>query len=576
MDAHSRRAAALDAIERVRNGALPSELESELLDFKEEGGTVGRDGARRAIARDYEPAAQALAAEAACFANSDAGGVLIVGVDETRRGPEALVGAHLDAAWLRERIHALTQPHLSVDLIEELMIEGKRVYLINVAPGLEEIRCDGKLRARFGRRCEELSGDQARRLLESRRRYDWSGERSGFRLSEAVPAALDLARRFYREEHGRSPSGSLALAQRLGLAADDAEDPQLNNAGALLLCEFERGQIQIDVLATRVEGQPSYARVERPAPLLSAFDDAVHMLNEAFPAERVVVGVQRREIRSIPLRAYREALVNAMMHRDYRQPHGRVVVTITGAPAATLKVRSPGGFPQGVTADHLLSTPSRPRNPVLAQALHTLGLAEREGIGVDAMYLEMLRDGHAAPEIVEDGGDVLCTLRGGGPDAQVRAFFDQLAEEDEVLGDDVRAYIAITQLLEVSALRPERLAGAAQCTRAEAVETLERLERAGTVERLLDRSLSFRLGKAARERLRSRITYAPRAPLEARWEMIQAYLDQHAEIGREEVAELLGVTGVQASRTLSELCKRGVLEWVGQRRGRGVRYRRST
>jgi hypothetical protein len=92
-----------------------------------------------------------------------------------------------------------------------------RTIDINVAPALEEIRCGGRLRARFGRRCDELSGDQARQLLESRRRYDWSAEPSGMRLAQAVPAALDLARRFYRDEHGRNPPSTLALVTQLGL-----------------------------------------------------------------------------------------------------------------------------------------------------------------------------------------------------------------------------------------------------------------------------------------------------------------------------------------------------------------------
>jgi ATP-dependent DNA helicase RecG len=595
MDAHSRRATALAAIQRVLSGARPDALESQVLDFKEESGTVQPDGTRQAIPPQHEPAARVLAEEAACFANSSTGGVLIVGVHEREAGPAAFVGASLDTVWLRERIHALTQPHLSVDLIEELTVAGRRIYLINVAPALEEIRCGGRLRARFGRRCDELSGDQARQLLESRRRYDWTAEPSGMRLSQAMPAALELARRFYRDEHGRIPPSTLALVAQLGLTVGDgstddragaganaeagagAGDPQLNTAGALLLCAYEPSQVQIDVLVTRVEGQPSHMRLERPAPLLVAFDDALRRLLDAFPAQPIIAGAQRREVRAVPQRASREALVNALMHRDYRQPRGRVVVTVIGTPATTLKVRSPGGFPAGVTADRLLTTPSRPRNPVLAQALHTLGLAEREGIGIDAMYLEMLRDGHPAPEIAEDAGDVLCVLRGGRADASVRAFFDELSARDPDLGDDVRAYIAITLLLGTTPLRPEPLAAAAQCTLPEALDTLERLAQAGAIERLLDGSRSFRLSRTARDRLRARVAYPPRVSLDERWETIRAYLDATPEIGRAQAAALLGVTPVQAARILSDLYhERGAIEPVGNPRGRGVRYRLAT
>src|SRR5579863_855781 len=132
MDAHSRRQAAVEAIEQVLRGARPTHLESDTLDFKEESGTV-RSGSRHPIPTQHEPAARALAEEAACFANSEKGGVLVVGVDDKVVGAAAIVGSYLDLAWLRERIHALTQPHLSVDVIEEQVVAGQRIYLINVA-----------------------------------------------------------------------------------------------------------------------------------------------------------------------------------------------------------------------------------------------------------------------------------------------------------------------------------------------------------------------------------------------------------------------------------------------------------
>lgn len=575
MSAHFRRQLALDAIERIRNGARPADLESEMLDFKEESGTVHR-GERRAIGPQHEPAAKALAEEAACFANSSRGGVLVIGVNDTARGPAAFVGSYLDTVWLRQRIYALTQPHLAIDIMEEITVEERRLYLINVAPALEEIRCDGRLRSRFGAGCRELSGDQARQLLEQRRRYDWSAEPSGFKLPEAVPAALEIAERYYRDEHVRVPPSPTALASQLGLLAEDAEsqDPELNNAGALLLCRYEPRSVQLDLLATRAEGAPSRKREEHSAPVLVALDAAWKFLETCFPPEYQVVGLVRRSVRAMPERASREAIVNAVMHRDYRYPSGRIIVQAIGDPPAVLKVRSPGGFPIGVRADRLLTTASRPRNPALAHALHVLGLAEREGAGIDGMFLHMLRDGHPDPVIVEDSGDVLCILSGGRVNLDVRAFFDDLAVHNPALGENVRAYLAITQLLETTPVRPEPLAARAQCTVSEALGTLEELARAGAIERLLDGSRSFRFSPSAAERLRDRISYQLRSTPEEHWQLVRAYLDTHAEIGRDEVTGLLGVTRVRASQLLSAWYRQSdLLRPVGKPRGRGVRYR---
>lgn len=575
MDANARRDIALSAIDAVRQGSSGQDQETEIVDFKEERDTVDpKTRTRRSIGAHHEPAARALAEEVGCFANSTSGGVLVVGVADDLSGIDAFVGAHLDVAWLRERIYVLTQPGVSVDLIEEREVDGRRIYLINVAPALEEVRVGGKLRARFETRCEELSGDRAREFLEHRRRFDWTAEPSGLHLRDANPEALASARRHYEDQRGGAPEGDLALVRRLGVTADESADPELSRAGALLLCVFEPGTVQLDVLLTTAEGAASRERVHKEAPLLPAFDEAWDLILRAFPAQSVVVGAQRRSVRPVPEAALREALVNALMHRDYRHPRGHVVATITGDPSSALKVQSPGGFPLGVQKDRLLATRSRPRNPALAAALRVLGLAETEGVGIDTMFRVMLRDGHAEPDIDDPAGDVICRLTGGGVDPLVRDFFDELSLQDRSLGDDTRVYIAVTHLLRRTPIRPAALAELSQTSEAEALELLSRLVDAGVLERLISSSRSFRLSDASRDRLRGRIEYQLRQSIEEQWDLVRAFLDVQPVIGREDAAQLLGVTPERASTVLSQMFNRlHRLEPVANARGRGVRYR---
>jgi ATP-dependent DNA helicase RecG len=579
MDPHSRRAAALAAIDSVLAGALAGTEETEIVDFKEERGTFDRRSkTRQSIPPRHEEAAKGLAEEVACFANSDAGGVLVVGVADDLAGSDAFVGAYLDVEWLRERIYVLTQPSTSVDLIEEQTVAGSRVYLINVAPALEEVRVGGKLRARFGTACEELSGDRARTFLERRRRFDWTAEASGLRLSDAVPEAIESARRHYEEARGDAPESPLTLVRRLGVTTtDDGPDPELTSAGALLLCKFEPGTTQLDVMLTTAEGAASRDRSLSEAPLLIAFDQAWALILRAFPAETVVVGAQRRSVRAIPEQALREALVNALMHRDYRQPRGHVVAMITGDPSSALKVQSPGGFPFGVQRDRLLATRSRPRNPALANAFRVLGLADTEGVGIDTMFRVMLRDGHPEPDIDDPAGDVVCRLTGGRVDPPVRDFFDDLSFRDRSLGDDTRVYIAMTELLRRTPLRPARLAELAQSSEDEALELLDRLARVNVVEPLVSSGRSFRLSDRSREQLRGRTSYQVRQGIEEQWDLVRAYLDVNPAIGREEAAQLFGVTPERASTVLSHLFHRlGRIEPVANARGRGVRYKLTT
>ncbi len=569
-----RRQTALDAIARVVAGARAADVEDEMVDFQEEAGTVLRGGARTSIDSRYAPAAESLAVEVACLANSRAGGILVVGVDDARSGPTALVGTYLDLGWLRERIWSLTSPHYSVDEIEEITSFGSRLYLINVPPALEEIRAGGKLRMRRGSDCIEVSGDAARRLLEDRRGFDWTAEPSGIRLSAADPVALRSAKRRYQERRGAAPDSDRELASRMGVLLDDTDDPELNRAGALLLASFEPQVNQLQLLITDAEGLPSRQHLLRAAPLLPVLDEALALLDAvAFPeGQPVIVGATRRELRSVPDAAYREALVNAIMHRDYQLDRLTIVAIATGSPSSAFGVRSPGGLPANVSIGRLLATPSRPRNETLARALRTLGVAEREGVGITTMYRTMLRDGHPPPEIIEDAGDVVVRLAGGRPDVGLRAFFDDLESRDERLGRDAAAVIAIRELLRSTPLRPEDLAVAAQRTVGDAQETLAVLEQVGVLERLLNRSRSFRLTHGARAQLGSRVNYR-RSTLDEHWALVRAYLDENRDISRDDAVKLLDVTPDRASRILGQLLRGGRLTLAGPRRGRSVRYR---
>ena len=581
MTSTERRQRAIAALDAVLAGERAGQVETEIVDFKEEAGTRGHGGVRQRISAQHEPAAQSLANEVGCLANGDHGGVLVVGVDDAAAGPAALTGASLDPEWLRGRIYALTSPSYTVQ-IEPVVHNGVNLLLIDVPPALELIRAGGKLRTRVGRACVEVTPDRAAELLERRRGYDWSAQPSGWRFSQIDRPAMASARRKYGAARGLAPDSDLELCRRLGLlvvhgavpTADrdpEPHDPELNNAGALLLCPSGPDLEQLVVLCVPADGLPSTHSVRGPSPLLTLFDEVWDLLTEkVFPASPSVVSHSRRLVRALPDLAMRESLVNAMMHRDYRRQQQPVVAHAIGGD--TFRVRSPGEFLMGVHADRLITCPSMPRNNTLAGALRSLGLAEREGIGVDTMYSEMLRVGFPPPTIVEDTGDVLVTLRGGVPDVGLVTFFEQLAAQDATL-DGVRSAMAITALFAETPLRAERLAELAQCTPDEAQDTLARLERAGVVQRLVNRSRAFRLSPRTRDRLADRVQYPVRRKIEEHLDVIRAFLDGAPEISRDDAAVLLGVAPNYASGLLSDLAREGLLEPVANTRGPKVRYR---
>jgi ATP-dependent DNA helicase RecG len=85
------------------------------------------------------------------------------------------------------------------------------------------------------------------------------------------------------------------------------------------------------------------------------------------------VGLLRVGVPDYSERALREALANALIHRDYQ----RLGAVHFQWHPDRIEVSSPGGFPEGVRLDNLLVTAPRPRNPLLADAFKRAGIVER-------------------------------------------------------------------------------------------------------------------------------------------------------------------------------------------------------
>ncbi|MFZ5851982.1 MAG: ATP-binding protein [Actinomycetota bacterium] len=548
----------LHVLDAVAAGGLPGDLESETLDFKTQG---------RSVADTLRDLAEA----AACLANS-AGGSIIVGVADGKRGPTALVGTDLDGLKVKRRIFELTDPRLTVG-VDELTRTGRRLLVITVPSSPDVHAVGGRSTERIGTSCEPMSNSRIASVVAERRGDDWSADDSTVPIGEADPVALDLARSML----GRS---SDARRGALGRASDPdllrglgLVTPQrtLVNAGALLFCG-DGGTAQLTYVHRRTPAGALVVNEPLTAPLLRALERAFELVDVRSDRTSVnLPGGQQIQLADLPPVAVREALVNAVMHRDYRRPEA-VHVEHT---ATRLVVTSPGPFVTGVTVHNVLTTSPRSRNPLLAGAIRMLGLAETAGAGVDRMYAEMARLGHQPPTFTADADHVRVTLLGGAPNTFVARFVSTLPSEES---EDADTMLTLLTLLGQRTVTAAAMAPLLQKPEPEAQAVLDRLS--SEAVRLLERTRESAQRRRPVYRLREHVVATLGPALTYRRRTLDEYdrkiigvVREAGEVNARMVRLLLDLDAAPASRVLADLVERGILVKTSQaQRGPSVAY----
>ena len=130
---------------------------------------------------------------------------------------------------------------------------------------------------------------------------------------------------------------------------------------------------------------PSEAREECSGPLPEVLDCCLQFIGRHTARYQAVLGARREDITEYPEAVLREAIVNALAHRDYRLAGATVDITLWDD---RIEVRSPGPLPGHITVDNIREE-HYSRNRRIMQVLKTLRLVEEYGEGVDRMYQEM-------------------------------------------------------------------------------------------------------------------------------------------------------------------------------------------
>lgn len=300
-------------------------------------------------------------------------------------------------------------------------------------------------------------------------------------------------------------------------------------------------------------------------PLLKLFERVMEQFEVRVEEDEVQIGLFRVPVPNYDRRAFREASVNSLIHRDYTKL-GAVHIRWEDY---GITISNPGGFVEGVTLDNLLVVEPRPRNPFLADAIKRIGLAERTGRGVDLIYQGLLRYGRSAPDYRSTNShSVAVRLPGGEADlGLLRVVIEEENRRQSPLPVD--SLIAIGQLRQERRLDTATLARAIQRDEAIARSVLERLVEAGLVEaRGVKKGRTYTLSPQVYRELGQSADYVRQAGFEPiqQEQMVLQYVRTHGRITRKEAVELCRISEDQASRLLRKLTDANQLKLEGQGR----------
>jgi ATP-dependent DNA helicase RecG len=155
-------------------------------------------------------------------------------------------------------------------------------------------------------------------------------------------------------------------------------------------------------------GLPGYVqREDISGPLVQCIERGWQGVWKEMRKEARITSLVREEIPEYPPFAVREAIINAMAHRDWRVSGLRNQVRMFDN---RIEVVSAGNFPGHVTAENIVHEQFS-RNPKIVKVLYHWNYIEELGIGIDRMIRTMTEAGNPSPEFTSNGHSVTITLR---------------------------------------------------------------------------------------------------------------------------------------------------------------------
>jgi ATP-dependent DNA helicase RecG len=282
---------------------------------------------------------------------------------------------------------------------------------------------DGRVLTRSGSENRVLGGAEISHLASSKETVDYETET----VPGATRADLDdaILQEYLDKRAARGVSRVGPLEELLFEIGALNHDGQPTVAGILLFGKNpqafmpQSGMVFVKFPSTAPRGEDGGAgygrRDEFGGPLARVIERSWTVLWDEMRVGAIVKDLQREELTEYPVFAVREAIVNAVCHRDYRIKGRRIEIRMY---SDRLEVISPGSLPGYITLDNIVDEHFS-RSPRLVNGLFQWGYIEELGLGIDRMIEEMVQAGHPPPEFQATSHSFTVKLSNARPRAAV-------------------------------------------------------------------------------------------------------------------------------------------------------------
>ncbi len=360
---------------------------------------------------------------------NEGGGRIILGV--TDKPPRRIVGTRAFENLERTKAGLIERLHLRIDVEEIIDPEGRvLVFHIPSRPIGMPIHYEGRYFMRAGEGLAAMLPDMLKRIFDEAG-PDYTAEicpKAG--INDLEPRAVDEFRQRWIFKSKNEKLRSLP-AEQLLIDSELLNREGLTYAALILLGSREalgyflpQGEVIFEYRSSDATG-PAQQRQEFRQGFFSFYDELWNLINLRNDQQHFQDGLFIWDIPTFNEAAVREALLNAVSHRDYRMAGS---VFIRQYPRR-LEIVSPGGLPPGITPDNILWEQS-PRNRRIAETLARCGLVERSGQGMNRIFEVCIRESKPRPDFTHtDAYHVWLTLHGEVQHPEFLRFLEKLGQE---------------------------------------------------------------------------------------------------------------------------------------------------